>query len=59
MPHPGWIEENEQSHATAVPVLVYQYGAKAMVARGFGFDRWLWGLLEKAKAPPEGPPRIQ
>ena len=59
VPYPGWIEENEQSHATAVPVLAYQYGAKAVVARGFGFDRWLWGLLEEAAKPPETPPRYE
>ena len=56
---PVQLDNREVMTATAVPVLVYQYGGKAMVARGFQFDRWLWGLLEQAKAPPEGPPRIQ
>ena len=51
--YPGWVEENQTSHATAVPVVAYRYGAKAVVARGFGFDRWLWSLLEEAAKPPE------
>jgi hypothetical protein len=55
----GWVVENEAAHAGAVPVLIYQYGGKAVVARGFGFDRWLWSLLEKAKAPPPPPPRYE
>jgi hypothetical protein len=59
VPHPGWIEENEQAQTAAVPILIYHYGGKAMVARGFQFDRWLWSLLEKAKAPPEAPPRYE
>jgi hypothetical protein len=56
---PGWVEEDANSHASAVPVLAYQDGGKAVVARGFQLDRWLWSLLEQAKAPPEGPPRFQ
>jgi hypothetical protein len=57
-PFPSWIEENDQSHATAVPVVIYSYGQKAMAARGFGFDRWLWSMLELAKQTVE-PPRYQ
>ena len=59
VPQPGWVEENVEAQTGSVPVLAYQYGGKAVVARGFQFDRWLWSLLEKAKAPPESPPRYQ
>lgn len=55
---PGWLVENAEANTAAVPILIYQYGGKAMVARGFQFDRWLWSLLEKAKAPPPDPPRF-
>jgi len=56
IPHPGWVGENEQAQAEAVPVLLYPYGGRAMVARGFELDRALWGLLEQAKTPSHEPP---